>query len=64
MTLVLTRALALDPRRRGTAADLALDLAHSATAVAVDLRADRPPDPAGGWSGPRHAARACHTSRA
>jgi hypothetical protein len=59
MGTMLVRALAADPQRRGTAADLALDLAHSATGVAVELAAGRlPPGPAGEWTGPRHAARA------
>ena len=53
------RALAVDPQRRGTAADLALDLGHSGRAVAVDLAAGRVlPAPAAAWTGPRHAARA------
>lgn len=59
MVATLVRALAADPQRRGTAADLALDLAHSGTAVAVDLAAGRiPAGPAAEWTGPRHAARA------
>jgi len=59
MVAAVRRALAADPRRRGTAAELALDLAHSGTAVAVDLAAGRvSPGPAGEWTGPRHAARA------
>jgi hypothetical protein len=53
MIAVLARALAVDPPRRGTAAGLALDLAHSATAAAVDLAAGRRPAE---WTGPRHAA--------
>jgi eukaryotic-like serine/threonine-protein kinase len=58
MAVPVARALAADPQRRGTAADLALDLAHSGTAVAVDLAAGRvSPGPAGEWTGPRHAAR-------
>jgi hypothetical protein len=69
MAAVLTRALALDPRRRGTAADLALDLRHSAAPTAVEFTAGRAggggaggaqagaAKPAGAWSGPRHAAR-------
>jgi hypothetical protein len=57
MVAPVTRALAADPKRRGTAADLALDLAHGASAVAVELAAGRvPPGPAAGWTGPRHAA--------
>jgi serine/threonine protein kinase len=59
MTATVLRALAADPQRRGTAADLALDLAHSGTAVAVDLAAGRvSPGPAAEWTGPRHAVRA------
>ncbi|MDT4918074.1 MAG: eukaryotic-like serine/threonine-protein kinase, partial [Pseudonocardiales bacterium] len=57
MAAALSRALDVDPRRRGTAADLALDLAHSAPAVAVDLAAGSAPDATGSWSGPRHAVR-------
>jgi len=57
MADTVRRALGADPQRRGTAADLALDLAHGATAVAVDLAAGRvSPGPAGEWTGPRHAA--------
>jgi eukaryotic-like serine/threonine-protein kinase len=44
MTRVLARALDVDPQRRGTAADLALDLAHSGTAVAVELTAGVVPE--------------------
>ncbi|HET8582917.1 MAG TPA: protein kinase [Jatrophihabitans sp.] len=39
MTAVLSRSLAVDPQRRGTAADLALDLRHSGQPVAVELAA-------------------------
>jgi hypothetical protein len=57
MAASVVRALAPDPQRRGTAADLALDLAHSVPAVAVDFAAGRvPAGPAGEWTGPRHAA--------
>jgi hypothetical protein len=66
---VMRRALDLDPARRGTAADFALDLRHSGEPVAVELAAGRPRTvPRGG--GPRHAARsprqtaAAQTSRA
>jgi hypothetical protein len=44
MASVIARALDVDPQRRGTAADFALDLAHSGTAVAVDLTAGAAPD--------------------
>jgi eukaryotic-like serine/threonine-protein kinase len=69
MIPVLARALAVDPHRRGTAADLALDLRHSGEPVAVELAAGRARTgpasdaPVGGGSapdrapGPRHAAR-------
>lgn len=58
MSAVVGRALAVDPQRRGTAADFALELAHSGTAVAVELTARAPMlDVAGAWTGPRHAAR-------
>ena len=58
MAATICRALTADPRRRGTAADLALDLGHSGTAVAVELVAGRVlPGLAGQWTGPRHAAR-------
>jgi hypothetical protein len=56
MSAVLCRALTVDPQRRGTAADFALDLRYSGRPVAVELaagRARREPAP----SGPRHAAR-------
>ena len=47
MTQVLVRALSVDPHRRGTAAELALDLRHSVQPVAVELAAGRSrPDPA------------------
>ncbi len=52
MAAVVRRALTIDPARRGTAADLALDLRHSGTPVAVELAAGRarpeplPPVPA------------------
>ncbi len=58
MAAVLARALAVDPPRRGTAADLALDLAHSGQPVAVELSAGlarREPQPVVA-PGPRHAA--------
>lgn len=55
MVAVLNRALAPDPQRRGTAAELALDLRHSAVPVAVDLDAGRPRRESA-WTGPRHAA--------
>ncbi len=59
MVAVLCRALAVDPHRRGTAADLALDLRHSGEPVAVELSAGRGrSEPAAAVrSGPRHAAR-------
>ncbi|SHG57744.1 Serine/threonine protein kinase [Jatrophihabitans endophyticus] len=41
MAAVIARALAIDPAQRGTAADLALDLRHSGTPVAVELAAGR-----------------------
>ncbi|HEU5265905.1 MAG TPA: protein kinase, partial [Jatrophihabitans sp.] len=62
MTAVLSRALSVDPHRRGTAADFALDLRHSAEPIAVELaagrtrRAAQPP-------GPRHAARPAAAAR-
>ncbi|MEO9139171.1 MAG: serine/threonine-protein kinase [Jatrophihabitans sp.] len=47
MAAVIARALQIDPSRRGTAADLALDLRHSGTPIAVELDAGRArPDPA------------------
>jgi eukaryotic-like serine/threonine-protein kinase len=58
MSAVLGRALSVDPQRRGTAADLALDLRHSGQPVAVELSAGvarRDPQPVL-RSGPRHAA--------
>ncbi|WP_375489319.1 protein kinase [uncultured Jatrophihabitans sp.] len=70
MIRVLTKALAVDPQRRGTAADLALDLRHSGTPTAVELLAGRrtarhdagrqqgaqAAPPGAGRYGPRHAA--------
>lgn len=41
MTAVVLRALTLDPDRRGTAAEFALDLRHSGRPVAVELTAGR-----------------------
>ena len=41
MGVVLGRALRLDPRQRGTAAEFALELRHSGQPVAVELRAGR-----------------------
>lgn len=41
MAAVVARALDPDPLRRGTAAEFALDLRHSATPVAVELQAGR-----------------------
>jgi hypothetical protein len=66
MTAVLARALELDPQRRGTAADLALDLRHSAAPTAVELAAGRraAPGAAAPWTGPRHAARPVATEPA
>jgi hypothetical protein len=58
MVTVLGRALAVDPHRRGTAADLALDLAHSGQPLAVELSAGlarREPQRIERL-GPRHAA--------
>jgi eukaryotic-like serine/threonine-protein kinase len=58
MSAVLERALTVDPHRRGTAADLALDLRYSGEPAAVELAAGRarprcePP----ARSGPRHLA--------
>ena len=55
MSAVLCRALNVDPQRRGTAADLALDLRYSGRPVAVELAAGRARrEPA--RRGPRHAA--------
>lgn len=54
MAAVLRRALTLEPSRRGTAADFALDLRHSGQPVAVELAAGRvrpaqtPDGPVGG----------------
>jgi serine/threonine protein kinase len=64
MTAVVCRALAIEPERRGTAADFALDLRHSGQPVAVELAAGlarrdpmpRTPPASGARSGPRHAA--------
>jgi eukaryotic-like serine/threonine-protein kinase len=53
----ICRALSMDPNRRGTAADFALDMRHSAEPVAIELDAGRPranPEPF--TAGPRHAA--------
>ncbi|MFN2561863.1 MAG: serine/threonine-protein kinase [Jatrophihabitans sp.] len=58
MAEVVGRALAPDPQRRGTAADLALDLRHSGCPVAVEIGAGRAraePQPVV-RTGPRHAA--------
>ncbi len=55
MVAVLNRALAADPQRRGTAAELALDLRHSATPVALELTAGLARHDQV-WVGPRHAA--------
>lgn len=65
MVRVLCRALNVDPHRRGTAADLALDLRHSGEPVAVELAAGRlRRDPAPATrSGPRHAAAVSPRSR-
>lgn len=41
---VVLRALSVEPFRRGTAADFALDLRHAGTPVAVELRAGRRAD--------------------
>ena len=60
MAAVLGRALAVDPHRRGTAADLALDLRHSGEPLAVELAAGRARPPVGRPVGPRHAARPAH----
>jgi serine/threonine protein kinase len=58
MASVIARALDLDPHRRGSAADLALELRHSGRPVAVELSAGRArPVPAAPWTGPRHLAR-------
>jgi hypothetical protein len=63
MAAVIARAMAIDPHRRGTAADLALDLRHSGEPAAVELaagrrRIDTDADVPRTPSGPRHAARA------
>jgi hypothetical protein len=65
MSAVLGRALSVDPHRRGTAADLALDLRHSGEPLAVELAAGRARptvdrQPADRPAGPRHAARPAH----
>ena len=62
MSAVVARALTVDPHRRGTAADLALDLVHSGSAVAVELAAGTA---AAGQlrTGPRHAADATPPTR-
>src|SRR3954447_17145409 len=57
MAAVVGRALAIDPQRRGTAAELALDLRHSGEPVAVELGAGTLRPVPRGLSGPRHAAR-------
>jgi serine/threonine protein kinase len=56
MAAPLVRALDVDPQRRGTAAELALDLGHGATPVAVDRTAGRVSGSDAHWDGPRHAA--------
>ena len=48
---VVARALSLEPARRGTAADFALELRHAARPVAVELTAGRGRIPP---AGPRH----------
>jgi eukaryotic-like serine/threonine-protein kinase len=60
MAAVVSRALNVHPDRRGTAADLALDLAHSAPPVAIELSAGlvRRASLASLRPGPRHAAAA------
>src|SRR5206468_2306040 len=64
MAEVVGRALAWDPQRRGTAADLALDFRHSGYPVAVELAAGRArAEPqAVVRTGPRHAAAAVASS--
>ncbi len=57
MAAVVARALAIDPQRRGTAADLALDLRHSGEPVAVELAAGAARPGPQALTGPRHAAR-------
>ncbi len=61
MAAVLRRALSVDPHRRGSAADLALDLRHSGEPIAVELGAGRARTDASAAAparaaGPRHAA--------
>ncbi len=56
MVPVLARALTVDPHRRGTAADLALDLRHSGEPLAVELAAGRARAAPVARTGPRHAA--------
>ena len=57
MAAVVCRALTVDPQRRGTAADFALDLRHAGQPVAVELGAGpaAPRERIDGC-GPRHAA--------
>lgn len=64
MAEVVGRALAWDPQRRGTAADLALDLRHSGYPVAVELAAGRvrAEPQAVVRTGPRHAAASASAS--
>jgi hypothetical protein len=59
MSAVVCRALTVDPRRRGTAADFTLDLRHTGEPVAVELAAGRTGPAADAFvrPGPRHAAR-------
>ncbi|HEX3335687.1 MAG TPA: serine/threonine-protein kinase [Jatrophihabitans sp.] len=58
MITVVLRALAVDPHRRGTAAEFALDLRHSGAPTAVELSAGLPrrAPTVSAWTGPRHAA--------
>jgi hypothetical protein len=58
MATVVCRALAVDPHRRGTAAEFALDLRHSGAPTAVELWAGlaRREPTVSAWTGPRHAA--------
>ena len=62
MTDVLCRAVSVDPHRRGTAADFALDLRHSGAPIAVELAAGRT-RAAAQPAGPRHAARPATPAR-
>lgn len=55
MAAVVCRALTVEPQRRGTAADFALDLRHGGRPLAVELAAGRT-RPVLDRSGPRHAA--------